>query len=175
MNSSPKLDRVWAPRKREGLALFMLGLLVLIPTEIWCVQSALETQGEVMQAMLWTLFLSNAIWICLGGWFPRAASVGLLATALTIIPYQVFLLERLTRLNTEMMQFVDARLRLRAEGKPIPATLDDYEFSHPKMKRFIYSYKIMDDGKNFFLAYFVVQPGITHSYDSKTGWFYYPD
>lgn len=153
----------------------MLGLLVLIPTEIWCAQSALETQGEVMQALLGALVWSNVIWICLGVWSPRASLVALLVTALLIIPYQVFLLGRLTWLNTEMMQLVDARLRLRAEGKAIPATLDDFKFSDPDVKQFIHGYGASEDGKDFSISYFVVQPGITHSYSSKTGWFYYPD
>lgn len=175
MNSSSQLDRVCAPRKRDGLAVFLLGLLVLVPTEIWCVQSALETQGEVKQAMLWALFWLNVVWIGVGVWSPRVALIGLLVTALMIVPYQVFLLDRMTRLNSEMMQLVDARLRLRAEGKPIPSTLDDFKFSYPDVKRFIHGYGVSEDGKDFSISYFVVQPGITHSYSSKTGWFYYPD
>lgn len=175
MNDSSQPDCSRSPKKREGLALFLFGLLVLIPTEYWCVQSALETQGEVMQAMLWALFWVNVVWIGIGAWSPRVAFIGLLVTALLIVPYQVFLLDRLTRLNSEMMQLVDARLRLRAEGKPIPPTLDDFKFSDPDMKRFIHGYGVSEDGKHFSISYFVVQPGITHSYSSKTGWFYYPD
>jgi hypothetical protein len=85
------------------------------------------------------------------------------------------LLDRLTRLNTEMTRLVDSRLRLRAEGKPIPLKLDDYKFSDPRLRRFVYSYIVEDDGRDFSVDYFVVQPGITHSFSSKTGWFYYPD
>lgn len=103
------------------------------------------------------------------------ALAGALAVALAIVPYQVALLSRLTWLNKEIMSLVDARLRLRAEGKPIPATLEDFEFSNPEVKRFIHSYQVEDAGRDFFVSYFVVQPGITHSYSSKTGWFYYPD
>lgn len=155
--------------------MFLLCLLVLLPTEFWCVHSAFETQGEVMQAMLSALFWLNVLWICVCWWSPRMALAGALALALAIVPYQVALLSRLTWLNNEIMSLVDARLRMRAEGKPIPATLDDYKFSDPAVKRFIHSYSVGEDGRDFSVAYLVVQPGITHSYSSKTGWFYYPD
>jgi hypothetical protein len=155
--------------------LFAASGLVILPTEVYCVSSALATQGEVMQALLKMLLWANVLWVGLFWWFPRAALAGLLAIGLLIIPYQVALLDRLTRLNAEMARLVDARLRLRAEGKPIPLNLDDYTFSDPRLRRFVYSYKVENDGRDFFLHYFVVQPGITHSYSSKTGWFYYPD
>lgn len=164
-----------APGKREWLISFLLLGLFLLPTEYWCVTTALETQGEVMQGMLWGLAWLNVLWVLLSGWWPRAATIGMLVGALLIVPCQVALLGRLTRLNTEMMRLVDDRLRLRAEGKPIPPTLDDYEFSDPDVKRFVYDYHVEEGGKEFFISYFVVQPGITHSYSSKTGWFYYPD
>jgi hypothetical protein len=155
--------------------LFAASGTVLLPSEYYCVSSALETQGEVMQALLLMLFGANALWVGLFWWFPRAALAGLLAIGLLILPYQVALLDRLTRLNTEMTRLVDSRLRLRAEGKPIPLKLDDYKFSDPRLRRFVYSYIVEDDGRDFSLHYFVVQPGITHSFSSKTGWFYYPD
>ena len=155
--------------------LFAASGMVLLPSEYYCVSSALETQGEVMQALLLMLFGANALWVGLFWWFPRAALAGLLAIGLLILPYQVALLDRLTRLNTEMTRLVDSRLRLRAEGKPIPLSLDAYEFSDPRLRRFVYSYIVEDDGRDFSLHYFVVQPGITHSFSSKTGWFYYPD
>lgn len=175
MSAVTQPDHSRPAKCQEGCARLLLATLVLIPTEIWCAQSALETQGEVKQAMLWALFWSNVIWGCLAIWSPRAALIALLAVALAIIPYQVFLLDRLTRLNSEMMHLVDARLRLRAEGKPIPTTLDDHMFSNPDVKRFIHGYGVSEDGKDFSISYFVVQSGITHSYSSKTGWFYYPD
>jgi hypothetical protein len=155
--------------------LFAASGLVILPTEFYCVSSALETQGEVMQALLKMLLWANMLWVGLFWWFPRAAQAGLLAIGLLIMPYQVALLDRLTRLNAEMACLVDSRLRLRAEGKPIPLGLDDYQFSDPRLRRFVYSYKVEEDGRDFSLHYFVVQPGITHSYSSKTGWFYYPD
>ncbi len=155
--------------------LFAASGTVLLPTEYYCVASALETQGEVMQALLLMLLGANALGVGLFWWFPRAALAGLLASGLLILPYQVALLDRLTRLNTEMTRLVDSRMRLRAEGKPVPANLDDYQFSDPRLRRFVYRYIVEDDGRDFSLHYFVVQPGITHSFNSKTGWFYYPD
>lgn len=155
--------------------LFTASGLVILPTEFYCVSSALETQGEVMQGLLQLLLWINAIWVGMFWWFPRAALAGLLAIGLLILPYQVALLDRLARLNTEMMRLTDSRLRLRSEGKPIPLSLDDYEFADPRLRRFVYSYKVEEEGRDFSLHYFVVQPGITHSYSSKTGWFYYPD
>jgi hypothetical protein len=155
--------------------LFVVSFAVILPTEFYCVSSALATQGEVMQGLLRLLLWTNALWVGLFWWFPRAALAGLLALGLLIMPYQVALLDRLTRLNAEMTVLVDSRLRLRAEGKPLPSRLEDYKFSDPRLRRFVYSYKVEEDGRDFSLHYFVVQPGITHSYSSKTGWFYYPD
>jgi hypothetical protein len=155
--------------------LFGVSGTLILPAEFYCLSSALETQGEVMQALLKMLLWANVLWVGLCWWFPQAALAGLLAIGLLIIPYQVALLDRLTRLNTEMMGLVDSRLRLRAEGKPIPLDLDDYKFSDPRLRRYVYSYEVEDDGRDFSLHYFLVQPGITHSYHSKTGWFYYPD
>lgn len=175
MNEPTQPDQPRQRTERKGMTACLLGLLVLLPTEFWCVQSALETQGEVMQALLGALMWSNAAWVILLVWSPRAALVGLLATALMIVPYQVALLARLTRLNTEIAKLVDARLRLRAEGSSLPPTLDDYTFSDPELKQFIYDYGVEEGGKDFYISYFVVQPGITHSFSSKTGWFYYPD
>ena len=164
-----------APKGKHWPVIFLLSLVVLLPTEYWCANSALETQGEVMQALLCALLWLNVIWLAACVWLPRAALVGALLVALLIVPHQVALLSRLTWLNTAMMQVVDARLRLRAEGKLIPPTLEDFEFPDPNVKRFIYSYRVDEGGKDFCLSYFVVQPGITHSYSSKAGWFYYPD
>jgi hypothetical protein len=155
--------------------LFAVSGAVLLPSEFYCVSSALETQGEVMQGLLKLLLWANVIWVGLFWWFPRAALAGLLAMGLLILPYQVALLDRLARLNTEMMRLVDSRLRLQAEGKPIPLNLDDYKFADPRLRRFVYRYIVEENGRDFSLHYFVVQPGITHSFSSKTGWFYYPD
>lgn len=155
--------------------LFAASVAVLLPSEFYCVSSALETQGEVMQGLLKLLLWANALWVGMFWWYPRVALAGLLAIGFLILPYQVALLDRLTRLNTEMTRLVDSRLRLRAEGKSIPLSLDDYKFIDPRLRRYVYSYEVEDDRREFSLHYFVVQPGITHSFRSKTGWFYYPD
>lgn len=146
----------------------------MLPTESYCVSSALETQGEVMQGLLQLLIWVNALWVGIFWWYPRTALAGLLAVGLLVIPYQVALLDRLTRLNTEMTRLVDSRLRLLTEGKLIPPTLEDYEFSDLSLKKFT-SYRVAENGREFQVYYFVVNSGISHSYDSKTGWFYYPD
>jgi hypothetical protein len=155
--------------------IFLLAGVVLLPTEFYCVVSALETQGEVIQGLLWMLLWLNVVWMALFWWFPRLALGGLFAMGLLIMPYQVLLLDRLTRLNAEITRLVDSRLRLRTEGQPVPSTLDDYKFSDPQLRRFIGSYGVDENGRDFYISFFVVDPGISHSYNSKTGWFYYPD
>jgi hypothetical protein len=161
--------------KRRLTILFLVGAAVLVPVEFLCVRSALETQGEVMQAALFVVLCGNLLCVPWLWRSPRVALIGLLVVGLLIIPYQVFLLDRLVRLNNEMIRLVDSRLRLRAEGKAIPATLDDFKFSDPKLRKFVWRYGVNDDCHEFWLEYFVVQPGITHSYSSDRGWFYYPD
>jgi hypothetical protein len=138
------------------------------------VVTSLETQGEVMQAALRVLVWANISCAVAWWWSPRSALVGALTLGLLIIPYQLVLLDRLTRLNTEVMRLADARLRLQAQGKPAPLTLNDRELSNPRLRKWI-DYQVDENGRDFVFYYFVVDRGISHSYDSKTGWFYYPD
>jgi hypothetical protein len=155
--------------------IFVLAAIILIPVEHFCVASSLETQGEVLQALFQVLIWGNVLWIAMCWWLPRSALAGLLCLAFLIIPYQVVLLDRLVRIEKEVMRIVDSRVQMRVNGKPIPDSLDDYKFADPSIREFIYSYSASEDGTNFGISYFVVQPGITHSYNSKDGWNYYPD
>lgn len=114
---------------KNSLRIFFIAFgAVIVPTEVFCVSSAWETQGEVAQGLLQSMLWVNAVWIGMFWWFPRTALAGLLLIGLLIMPYQVVLLDRLTRLNTEVIRLVDSRLRLRNEGRPVPLTLDDEEF-----------------------------------------------
>ena len=155
--------------------LFVATALVIVPVELLCAESAFETQGEVMQALLGFMVGLNLIPAILFWWRPRAAIAALLFLFALIVPYQVALLNRLTRINNEVVRIVDSRLRLRATGARLPVTLDDYAFKDPLVRGYIYSYTVSDDFTEFGFYYFIVQPGITHSYDSKRGWDYYPD
>ena len=155
--------------------LFVAATIVLVPVELWCADSSLETQGEVMQALLTFLIALNVICAGLFWWFPRAALAGLLLLFALIVPYQVTLLNRLTRINNEVGRFVHERLQLRATGAPLPATIDDYKFKDPSLRRYFYSYILSEDARDFSIYYFVIDSGITHWYSSKDGWGYYPD
>jgi hypothetical protein len=154
---------------------FLFAALLIVPVEWLCATAALETQGEVNQAALMVLVAANVLPIAFFKWFPRAAFSALLSLGLLIIPYQVTLMDRLIRLNFEMMRLVDSRTRLRLEGRSIPVALDDFRFSNSGLRKFVYHYDVAPDGKSFSVYYFVVQPGITHSYSSDSGWSYYPD
>jgi hypothetical protein len=155
--------------------IFVLAAVILIPVELCCVASSLETQGEVLQGLFQILIWGNVVWIAICWWLPRAAIVGLLCLAFLIIPYQVVLLGRLVRIDKEVMRIVDSRVQMRVNGKPFPKSLDDYKFADPSIREFIYSYSASEEGTNFGISYFVVQPGITHSYNFQGGWDYYPD
>lgn len=155
--------------------LFVATALVLVPVELLCAESAIETQGEVMQGLLTFMVGCNLIPALLFWWRPRVALAALLFLFALIVPYQLVLLNRLTRINNEVMRIVDSRLRLRATGARLPVNLNDYAFKDPFVSDYIYHYKVSDDFTEFSLYYFVIQPGTMHWYDSKHGWDYYPD
>ena len=150
--------------------LFVLAALVLVPVEIFCVWSSLETQGEVIEGLLRLMLGINLIPLALFWWRPQAALLVAVLLFALIVPYQLVLLNRLTRINNEVVRIVDSRLRFRATGTPLPVTLDNYTFKDPSVRQYIHSYTVSDDLSEFSLYYFVVNPGISHWYRSKDGW-----
>ncbi len=109
--------------------------------------------------------------------WPRVSTVltiGLSAMfAVALLPQQLSLGERLYRLEAEARAIVDyADDELQRTGSP-PPNLRGYSFRNPDLES-SFRYHVSRKG-GYRFSFWVVQPGISHWYDSTTGWGYYDD
>lgn len=155
--------------------LFAAVCLLVFPTQLLCVDSAVETHGEVVQGLFRVLSVISVVAVLVFRFAPNFAFAAVLLVACTIIPYQVLLLNRLVQMEDAMKKIVHERTRLQVLGKEVPTEISAYEFSDHWLHRFVQSYIVDKDSGEFFVSYFIQNPGITRSYSSKTGWSYYPD
>ncbi len=167
-------------RKRSKLlgesALFALLLLLLIPVEMICAQAAYETIGEVANAFYWLLIILGNGVVLIAALESRAIAGTLaLLVGLVIIPYQVVLMDRLSRVQAEAGRIVAYAHETKLRTGVYPADLTEYTYTDPPMKRFIQHYERSPWQGGFELVYRVGTEDASHWYSPDEGWMYYPD
>ena len=155
--------------------LFLLLVGVLVPLEVLCARLTFETLGEVTSLLYFTAVGLNLIFIVLAFRSRSLAALGVVLLALAIIPYQLYLGDRLFRVQAEASRIVTYAYEEKIATGDYPATLANYAFHDPDMEPFIQSYRVEQDGSGFSLYYRVGTENTSHSYTSQTGWSYYPD
>ena len=110
-------------------------------------------------------------------WLPRLSAC--LTIAITVLfcvallPEQLTLGARLYRLNTEAKAIAVYAGDVVQNTGTTPEDLSEYVFLFPELKgHFRYD---TTGPKRYRFHYWVIQPGISHWYDSVTGWGYYDD
>jgi len=155
--------------------LFVLLVGTLVPLELFCARLAFETLGEVTSSLYFMAVGLNLIFVVLAYRSRALAALGVVILALAIIPYQLFLGDRLVRVQAEASRIVTYAYEERIATGDYPPTLANYAFHDPDVEPFIQSYRVEADGSGFSLYYRVGTETTSHSYRSQTGWSYYPD
>jgi len=78
------------------------------------------------------------------------------------------------KLEQETTHIATYAYEQRLQQGTFPNDLSKYTFRHPEIIKFI-SYSAEPTQNHFRIDYFVSTPSTSHSYDSQTGWSYYPD
>lgn len=153
---------------------FVITLTTAILLERFCAELAFHTIGEVVSGLYYFATWPNIIPILLYSVeFRKTALAIILAIALLIIPYNLFLGYRFIQLQKETKAIVEYVYEMKAQTGSYPKDLSGYEFKNPHLEKHIQRYDIR--GNEFTLSYYVGTTGTSHWYDSKDGWHYYPD
>jgi hypothetical protein len=160
---------------RLEVSLFILLVGILITLEVFCARLAFETLGEVTSLMYYMALSLNLIFVLLALRNRTLAILGIIILALAIIPYQLFLGNRLLRTQAEASRIVTYVYEEKITTGDYPPTLANYKFQDPNVERFIQSYQVKADSSGFSLFYRVGTENTSHSYISQVGWGYYPD
>ena len=147
---------------------------LLVPLELFCARLAFETLGEVTSLLYFIALSLNLILVLLAFRNRLLAAVGLILLALAIIPYQLYLGDRLYRVQAEASRIVTYVYEQKIHTGNYPPNLANYRFNDSKMEPFIQSYH-GDEEHGFSLFYRVGTESTSHSYISEIGWGYYPD
>jgi hypothetical protein len=161
--------------KKVELLLFVGLLGLLVPLEVFCAYLAFETIGEIVSTLYFLAVGLNLLFIVLAFRSRNLAALGVVLLALVIVPYQLYLGDRLVRVQAEASRIVTYVYVERIDAGEYPTSLANYEFHDPEMERFIQSYRIEKEGSQFSLFYRVGTENTSHYYLSPTGWGYYPD
>ena len=150
-------------------------LLILFPIEVVALETAWETLGEVRSGFLLIgciILNSFALFFSFVRFWPSIFLMSFLG--IWIIWHQLILVVRLHYVGAEAANIVCWVYTERLKTGMFPDNLNDYNFTYPKYKQYIYDYKLFD--KNHFrLTYYVGVSTTLHGYDSEGGWSYYPD
>lgn len=159
-------------KQRDVLCFFFL-MIVLILLEIMSGFLAYETIGAIVSGIYFTaIVIVNLIAIVIAFRSRTLATIIIIVAAIVIIPYQMILGQRLGKLTQETTHIVTYAYEQRWQQGAFPNNLSGYTFQNPEISKFI-SYSA--ESNHFRIDYFVGVPTTSHSYDSLTGWSYYPD
>jgi len=156
----------------------LLGLLMalLVPVEVMCAQAAFETIGDITSYLYWVLVIvGNCVVILTAVGSRTLAGTLALLLGLAIIPYQIALVRRHARVQTEAARIVAYAYETKVQTGEYPQDLSGYTYRDPKMSRFIQRYEASPESGGFRVVYRVGTETTSHWYSPKDGWLYYPD
>ena len=155
----------------------LLGIAItsLLFLEIFCAKLAYETLGEIDSGLYFFLIILNTVPLILFILKKKNLAAGLLlAIALIIIPYQLYLGNRLLALKEESGNIVAYMYEYHKQSQKFPDELSGYTYHNPDLEKFFSYYKEgVNDAR---LAYYVGSPNTSHYFQTETKqWGYYPD
>ena len=162
-------------RRRCAIGILLMNCALFLG--YMCGHAAYYTVGEI-QSLPYLLFLPlgwiPAILLAFRRWKESIASGAVLVAfaILVLVPNQVILLHRLWQLQQDANLIVSHLHESRDADTGFPEELVGYPFLHPELSQ---HFSYTRNGEHFRLSYWVIKPGISYWYSSRTGWGYYPD
>jgi len=154
-----------------GIAIFSLILI-----EIFAAKLALETIGEITSGLYYLAIAINIIPILmlLFSKQKQVATIIILLIGFIIIPYQLYLGDKLLSLKEESANITAYLYEGKIQDNIYPNDLSGYAFSSPELEKH-FNYNRESDAK-FNLSYFVGTKNTSHYYNPEAKkWAYYPD
>ena len=150
-------------------------LLLAVPIEWYCARLAYHTVSEIESAVYFMAIGLNLPFLILALRWPKMGTIMVFLLAVGMIPYQLYLGQRLIDLQAESARIVAYAYEQKLVTGKYPSDLSGYTFSNPATQKFLqdYTYNDMDD--SFSIFYSVGTPSTSHWYNPKQGWCYYPD
>jgi hypothetical protein len=161
--------------KYSTQVIFGLLLLVVVPMELFCGFFAFRTLGEVTSIFYFLAIAMNLPLIAVAVKRPVMGAAGATVLALLVVPYQLYLGNRLFRVQSEATRIVAFAYSVKAEAGSFPSDLTAYAFRDEEMKQFIQQYSVFQGSREFQLVFRVGTTSTSHWFSSKDGWGYYPD
>ncbi|MEM9378350.1 MAG: hypothetical protein AAGB93_00275 [Planctomycetota bacterium] len=162
--------------KRADRSIFAITLLLLLPLEVICAQSAFHTVGEIDHMVVWfTVAAGNLFALALAALSPKAATVAALLVGATIVPYHLGLIRRHSLVRHEASRIVAFAYEAKAQSGAFPSDLVAFEYERPSVARYIQHYGTDAQAGGFMVTYCVGTPTTSHWYTPNGGWQYYPD
>jgi hypothetical protein len=160
--------------KTENI-LFALLIAIVIPLELVSAWLAFETLGQIMSTIYYFLITLNLLFILLAFRYRALAALAIVSLALLIIPYQLFLGNRLLQIQAEAASIVSYAYEEQIANGKFPADLSEYEFRNDDIEPYIQKYQPDEGQGGFTLFYRVGTESTSHYYSPAGGWGYYPD
>lgn len=155
--------------------IFGLLLLVVVPVELFCAYLAFETIGQITSGIYFLAVAVNIPLIAVAVKRPLIGAAGAAVLALLIVPYQLYLGNRLLRVQAEAARIVAFAYSEKAETGSFPSDLTGYSYRDEEMKEFVQRYSLSPRGEGFRLVFRVGTTSTSHWFSSRDGWGYYPD
>ncbi|MEM1451858.1 MAG: hypothetical protein AAF726_17850 [Planctomycetota bacterium] len=162
--------------KRADRRIFALTLLLLLPLEVICAQSAFHTLGEIDHMVVWSgVVAGNLFALALAAFRPRAGAIAAVLVGLAIIPQHLGLIRRHSLVRHEATRIVAFAYEAKARSGAFPEDLAEFEYERPSVARYVQHYGADEEAGGFMVTYCVGTPTTSHWYTPKGGWQYYPD
>ncbi len=163
-----------APRKRDAswISFLSVAAAILLPAYLLS-YNVVFTEGEVLQG-LYCLLLIIAGVSSLTAFYRR--DVGITLVALSgglLLTWQAYQSRKWAMIHEDITSIVTSAMKQHKKSGTYPKSIDDLKFEHSFVREHIHGFSSDADG--FRISYFINQPGITYSYSSIDGFWYYPD
>lgn len=173
MNAYPPTNSTESNSDISWKLLALVAVAILLPLYLLG-YNVIYTEGEVMQGLFVALTWLLAGLAAVVGIFKRRSAVYLIAGAGgLLLVWQSYQISRWTQVHEEVIGVIRQLGKAKEATGSYPATLDNRFFKDPSMRDHISSYTSENQG--FRITYFINNTGVSYWYDSKTGFFYYPD
>ena len=170
---SGKLKRLLINRQDASWFSFVCVTLAVMLPACLLGYNVVYTDGEQMQ-LVYYLVLILAGLSALAAIRRRDVAIVLVAfLGGALLTWQAWQLRKWALIHEDITAIVTAALKQFRETGSYPKSVDDLSFQHPFVKEHISGFS--SDTTGFSINYFINQRGISYSYSSKEGYWYYPD
>lgn len=160
-------------RKDASWLAFVLATAAILTPAYLLGYNTLFTEGEVIQG-LYYLVLAGAAVGALAALYRR--NVGIIVVSLLgglLLCWQAYQSRKWAMIHEDIAAIVTAAMKRHKTNGTYPTRMDELQFQHPFVRDHIHGFS--SDSSGFSISYFINQPGITYSYSSTDGFWYYPD